>query len=438
MELVIGVIGILIFLVLLAIGVHIALALLGVGFIGFAVLSSFSQSLNFVSRAIYEQGSNYSFAVIPLFMLMGYFANSSGIVENAFNLTSAWLSNIKGGLYWITVTTSTLFAAATGSGAAATISIGKIIYPQMVKEGYNKELSLACLAAAGTIGVLIPPSIPLVLYGTITQENIGSLLLAGVIPGLLEAGIYSLGLILIMKVKPSMLINQELGKRRTYTLKERLKTLPGAWGIVLILAIIIGGIYSGLFTPNEAGGIGAFVTFILLIMKNKKKSFAIIKNDVWEAASVTGMVFFIVIGSIVFSNFLTFSGIFDFVQLIHGFPPLVALIIFLVVFFVAGMFMDAMAALLIIAPLAYSILSPHYNGIWLGLIMVKMFEIGGITPPVGFSMFVAKSLDKDLPMEKLYSGTLVFWIMDLVTLIIMIIFPQLVTWLPNLARLKGK
>ncbi|GAB4112435.1 MAG: TRAP transporter large permease [Candidatus Caldatribacteriota bacterium] len=437
MELVVGIVGVIIFIILLFMGVHIALALLGVGFIGFAILSSFNQSLNFVARAIYEQASSYSFVVIPLFMLMGYFANSSGIVEKAFKISSVWLKNIKGGLYWVTIATCTIFAAATGSGAAATICVGKLIYPHMVKEGYNKELSLACLAAAGTIGVLIPPSIPLVLYGTITQENIGLLLLAGIIPGLLEAAIYSLGLLFLIKVKPSMMINSELQikkEEKNYTFKERIKTLPGAWGILLIITIIIGGIYSGFFTPNEAGGVGAFAALILLIIKNKQKSFNVIKNDVWEAASLTGMVFFIVIGSIVFSNFLTFSGIFDAVRVIQSLPPLVALIIFLSVYFVMGMFMDAMAALLIISPIAYSVLIPHYNGIWLGLIMVKVFEIGGITPPVGFSMFVAKSLDKDLPMEKLYSGTTVFWIMDLITLAIMIIFPQLVTWLPDLAR----
>lgn len=436
MELLIGIAGIVIFLILLFMGVHIALALLGVGFVGFALLTNLNQSLNFVARAIYEQGSNYSFAVIPLFMLMGYFANSSGIVEKAFRLTSVWFNNIKGGLYWVTIATSTIFAAATGSGAAATVCIGKLIYPHMLKEGYNRELSLACLAASGTIGVLIPPSIPLVLYGTITQENIGSLLLAGIIPGLLEAVIYSFGLLLLIKIKPAMMLSKESEIRRkykSYTLKDRLIVLPEAWGIVLIITIIIGGIYSGVFTPNEAGGVGAFVTLVLLIIKNKKKSFSIIKNDVWGAASVTGMVFFIVIGSIVFSNFLTFSGIFDTVRVIQNFPPLVCLTIFLAVFFIAGMFMDAMAALLIISPIAYSMLSPHYNGIWLGLIMVKAFEIGGITPPVGFSMFVAKSLDKDLPMEKLYSGTTVFWVMDLITLVIMIIFPQLVTWLPELA-----
>ncbi len=435
MELAIGIIGILVFLFLLFMGVHISLALVGVGFVGFAVLTSFGQSLDFVARAIYQTGSKYSFAVIPLFMLMGYFANSSGIVDKAFKLTSAWLSNIKGGLYWVTIATSTLFAAATGSGAAATISIGKILYPQMTEEGYSRKLSLACLAASGTIGVLIPPSIPLVLYGTVTQENIGVLLLAGVIPGLLEAAIYSIGLIILMKVKPSMMIaGGEFKKKRSYTFKEKLKTLPGAWGIFLILLIIIGGIYSGFFTPNEAGAVGAFVAFILVIIKNKKKAFAKVREDVWETASLTAMVFFIVIGSVVFSNFLTFSGVFEAVGIVREFSPLVALIVFVVVFFVMGMFMNSMAALLIIAPLAHSILTPYYSGIWLGLIMVKMFEIGGITPPVGFSIFVAKSLDKDLPIEELFSGTTVFWILDLITLAIMIALPQIVLWLPSLAR----
>ncbi|MCF8009497.1 MAG: TRAP transporter large permease [Halanaerobiales bacterium] len=436
MELMIGIIGVIIFLILLFMGVHISLALLGVGFLGFAALSSFGQSLDFVARTIYQQGSRYSFAVIPLFMLMGYFANSSGIVDKAFKLTSAWLSNIKGGLYWVAIATSTLFAAATGSGAAATISIGKILYPQMTEKGYNKRISLACLAASGTIGVLIPPSIPLVLYGTVTGENIGSLLLAGVIPGLLEAAIYSIGLILLMKFRPKMLldVDKREEEKKNYTMKEKLKTLPGAWGIALILIIIIGGIYSGFFTPNEAGAVGAFVTFILLILRHKGKSFSIIKKDVWETASVTAMVFFIVIGSMVFSNFLTFSGIFEAVSVVQQFSPLVALIIFVAVFFVMGMFMNSMAALLIIAPLAYSILTPYYSGIWLGLIMVKMFEIGGITPPVGFSIFVAKSLDKDIPVEELYKGTFVFWVMDLITLAIMIALPQIVLWLPNLAR----
>ncbi len=434
MDLMLGLIGIAVFLVLLLLGVHVAVALAGVGFLGLALLTDFNKALMFAARTFYSEGSNYSFAVIPLFIVMGYFATSGGIIDKAFKLTSTWFSNIKGGLYWVGIASCTLFGAATGSGSAATISVGKILYPQMVDEGYTKKLSLGCLAASGTIGVLIPPSIPLVLYGTVVEENIGSLLLAGIIPGLLEAFIYGLGLYFIIKFKPSLAFTEDHKHiERTFTFKEKLRTLPGAWGIALLMFIIIGGIYGGISTPNEAGAIGALVALIMLIVKNKKDSLKRIKEDAWETAGSTAMLFFLIVGSVVFSNFLTFSGVFDAARFLKDFPPLVALIIFCAIFFLMGMFMSSAAALLIIAPLAHMIITPAYSGIWLGIIMVKMFEIGAITPPIGFGVFIAKTLDKTVPLEEVFSGAVLFWILDLITLAILIIFPQLVLLIPNLA-----
>ncbi len=427
-ELIMGIAGIIIFLILISYGSHIAVALAAVGVAGTVILIGIEQTMSYVSRTLYTEAASYSLAVLPLFIIMGHFAKSAGVVEQALNVTTAWFQDLKAGLYWVIIGSSSVFAAATGSGTATTVAIGNAIYSPMVKSGFNRVLTIGCLAASGTIGVLIPPSIPLVVYGIAVEERIGLLLIAGIIPGILEAVTYFIGVYVLVLFKPD-LVPKKIGEMKRASLKEKISLLPQLWGALTLFFIIIGGIYSGYFTPNEAGAVGAFAALIMLVFRCKKNSFQEISTGTWGTVITTAMLFLIIIASMIFTNFLTLSGIFHHLRDL-ALAPLPTLIIFLSVFFVMGMFMSSTAALLIIAPIAHFLLSSHYDPIWLGVIMVKMFEVGAITPPVGFNIFVAKSIDKELPMEDVYKGTTFFWAMDILNIIILIALPQLILWLP--------
>lgn len=431
MDITIGIIGAIVFLVLLFMGVHVSIALGTVGFLGFVVLTGFERAIMTAGRFFYTGASSYALAVLPLFIFMGHLVSSAGLVERAVRASMVWLGNFRAGLYYVVIAACSLFAAASGSATATSMSVGKSLYPEMVKANYDRTLSLCCIAASGTIGVMIPPSIPLIIYGVATEESIARLFLAGVIPGILEALVYALGIFILTRFRPS-LSPPPLAVTR-YTWGQRLKTIPGMWGIFVLLAVILGGIYGGIFTPNEAAAVATLVALIMFLGRFRGGFMAPLRSAITETVSTTGVLMLIILTSTLFSRFLIFTGVFDSLRGLEDLSPFLTLVVFLGAFFVMGMFISSMAALLIIAPLAHVMLVPTYDPIWLGLIMVKMFEIGSITPPVGFNIFVANAIDRDLPITKLYAGTTVFWVMDLITLALMMAFPQLVLWLPNLA-----
>ncbi len=429
---IIGIIGIIVALVLILLGVHIAIALGVAGFAGLVILSNVNSALLITVHTFYTSASTYSFTVLPLFIIMGHFAASAGITEKAFVFASRWLSNLRAGLYLVTIGACGLFAAVTGSSAACTAAVGKTVLPEMIKLGYDKRMSLASVAASGTLGVLIPPSIYLVVYGIIVEEPIGSLLLAGVIPGILTVLVYMLGMSTLIRLRPHL-----APPGAKYTWKERFESVPGIWGIALLFAIVIGGIYSGVFTPTEAGAWGAFAAIALMAARVKKKFRSEALKAGQEAVVTTAMIFFIIITAIVFTRFLTLAGIVEGVlafMVEGGFSPLIALAMFIGISFILGMFMSAAAALLLVAPVAHAVLIPlGFDGIWLGVIMVIMFEVANITPPVGITVFVAKSLVPEVPLEDIFRAITPFLLMQMVILAILIAFPQIALWLPNMA-----
>lgn len=428
----IGIIAIVALLALIFLGVHIAIALGVVAFVGLMLITNLNSALSLTARSFYTTTSTYAFTVLPLFIIMGHFAAISGITEKAYAFASKWLSNLPAGLYLVTTGSCALFAAATGSAAATTVAIGKTVLPEMEKHGYDKKLSLGCVAASGTLGVLIPPSIAMVVYGIATEESIGRLLIAGVIPGVLSAAIYMMGMTLLIRINP------KLGPPGAkYKWKERFQAMPGVWGIALLFGIVIGGIYSGVFTPTEAGAWGAFAAIVLVAIRAKKRFFGEARKAGWETAVTAAMIFFIIMTAIVFTRFLTLAGVVDAMTgfiVGGGFSPLTVLALFIFISFILGMFMSSTAALLLVAPLAHAALIPlGFDGIWLGIIMIKMFELALITPPVGGTVFVAKALVPDVPVEDVFRGIAPFAIMDLITIVILIAFPQISLWLPTIA-----
>jgi tripartite ATP-independent transporter DctM subunit len=427
-----GIIAIIILLALLAVGVHVAIAIGIVAFVGLISIGDLERALSLTGHSFYTTTSNYAFTVLPLFILMGHFAASSGVVEKAYNFVSRWLSHLPAGLYLVTTGSCALFAAATGSMAATTVAVGKTVLPEMQRLGYDRRLSVATVAASGTLGVLIPPSVPLVIYGICTEESIGRLLLAGLIPGVVSAVIYMLGISLLVRFKPSL-----APERVKYKWKERFQSIPGVWGVALLFGVVMGGIYSGVFTPNEAGAIGASAAIVLLAFRTKKDFFREATRAAWETALTTAMIFFIIMTATVFSYFLTWAGVVKGVMsfiVTGGFSPFIILGFFLLIWLFLGMFMAATPVLILVAPLAHSVLIPlGFDGIWLGIIMIKMMEVAFITPPIGTGVFVAKALVPDLSLEEVFKGIAIFVVMDLLTIAILVTFPQISLWLPTIA-----
>jgi len=431
-PLLIGILGIIVMLLLLAIGVHVAISLASVSLIGLMVITNLDSTLSLITHSFYASTSNYSFVVLPLFIVMGNFAAASGVTENAYEFANKWLAQLRGGLYLVTTGASAIFAAASGSSTATTLAIGKTVLPEMQKHGYDRRLSVACVACSGTLGVLIPPSVVMVIYGIVTEEPVGRLLIAGIIPGILSAFVYMSGIYLLVRAKPGL-----APKAVRFSWNERIKSIPGLWGVAVLFGIIIGGIYSGIFTPEEAGAVGALAALVLLATKAKGRFYKELKSAAWDSAMTVAMMFFIVIAATIFTKFLTIAGVLDVLLSVvsesNVLTPTMLVAIFIVVCVIFGMFLSATAALLLLAPVAHSVLTPlGFNGIWLGIIMVKMFELAIITPPIGLNVYIAKTLVPDLELTSVFRAIGIFALMDLITVAILIAFPQISLWLPSL------
>lgn len=428
-------IGILAFaslIILIFLGVHIAIAMGVIGLVGLIIATNLDSALTLTVHSFFATASTYSFTVLPLFIIMGHFAATSGITEKAYIFASRWLSGLRAGLYLVTTGSCAMFAACTGSSSATAVAIGKTVLPEMERNGYDRKLSLGCVAASGTLGSLIPPSVIMVVYAIATEESIGRLLLAGVTPGILEAATYMAGVSLLVRLKP------HLGPPGAkYTWRERFETIPGMWGVVLLFGIVIGGIYGGVFTPTEAGAWGAFAALVLVALRSRRRFFDNVKRAGWDTAVTTAMIFFVILAGIVFTKFLTLTGVVDamvtFVT-VGGYGPVTVLAMFIAINVLLGMFISATAAVILLAPVMHAILVPlGYDGVWLGVIMVRLFELAMITPPVGGNVFIAKALAPDVPLEGIFRGIAPFAVMDMINVVMLIVFPQISLWLPNLA-----
>jgi len=427
----VGGISLLLFVVLLTIGAPVGSSMVLIGVWGMWVLVGVNGAKALAGTIPYTATANYEMTVLPLFIAMGSFAALAGFAQAGFDLAKRWLEGVPGGMAQATVLGASAFAAASGSSAASTAVLSKIAIPEMISHGIKKEMAIGVVAAAASLAIMIPPSNMFVLYGMLTGTSIGKLLISGIIPGLIGAAIIMLMIYLRCKLDPSQ-AGSLVTTRSTW--KERLTAIPRAWGIVFIAVVVMGGLYIGIFTPTEAGAIGAFVSFIaMLIIKRPKLSE--ISGVLLEAGGIAGTIFFILVGGLTFSNMISISRLPNALsEWVVGlnFPPVVIIIFIMLMYFILGTFLDAISTMIITLPIIFPlILQLGYSPIWFGVLMVQNAEIAEVSPPFGMCLFLLKRMVPDTSMMQIFRGVTWFIIPLVLTMVVYIAFPQVALWLPN-------
>lgn len=377
----------------------------------------------------FDFASGYSFTVVPMFILMGQLAFQAGFTKELFSSTRAWLGRLPGGLVLGTLAGCAAFAACSGSSLATASAMGKIGIPEMRRYGYDKQIAAGSVAAGGTLGILIPPSIFLVLYGVMTGTSIGKLLIAGFIPGVLTAAMFMISVVI------RSLKNPEIAPAvRDITWSQRLSTIKHVWGIAAIAFIVLGAIYTGVCTPTEAGAVGVLGVTLLGFFAGRL-NLAALKGALFETTYSSATIFAIAVGAMLVVPFLTVTKVPQVVsQFIVGLDlsPTLMILGLGLIFIILGMFIDALSLMLITLPVIFPmVVALGLNPIWFGVIMVKFVELALITPPVGMNLYIIKSIMPDISMEDIFKGVIWFVVADICTLILLIFFPQITLLLPN-------
>jgi tripartite ATP-independent transporter DctM subunit len=425
----IGIIGFIAALVLIAFGVPIAVALGVVGAIGFGAINGFGVVGFVLGSGVFEAIFPYTLSVIPLFLLMGVVASRSGLSTDLFGAANAVVGRFRGGLAIATIGACAGFGAICGSSMATVATMGRVALPEMRAAGYDDRLSTASIAAAGTLGVLIPPSILLVIYGLLTEQSIGKLFSAAILPGVLSTVLYSLAVVAQVRLNPK-LAGPLSSRTKLLSTGSQRRALP----VVMLFIVVIGGIQVGIFSPTEAAAVGAGGA-ILIALVRRALSKSVIGMIARETVEMTGVIFFIMIGAALFNVFLETTGLPQFlVKFIEGasLNPLLVLLCVLAFYVVLGCFMDALSMILLTIPFIFPvILSLGYDPIWFGVIIVTVAELGLITPPIGMNLFIIQGVAGDLPSHTVMRGILPFIIADIIRLAILVAAPQIVLWLPS-------
>ena len=416
----------------LALGVHIGVALGLCGFIGIYLTVGPDAAAAQLAAVPFGTTNSFTLAVIPLFILMGSFATEAAITTDLFRTAYLWLGRLRGGLAMATVMSSAAFGAASGSTIVNAAVFTKMAMPEMTRFGYDVRLSAGCIAAAGTLAALIPPSILMVVYGVITEQSIGKLLIAGIVPGVLTALIYCSGIYVIARWRPALapLANIKI------TWAERWRSLYGVSGIAVLFVLVVGGIYGGYFSATYAGAVGAFGAFIIALVK-RRLGFGSLVEVLKEAAVTTSVIFIIVVGGILFARFLTYSGLVTMVStalLGFGTSKYTYLLGFVVLFTILGCFIEPIAIMVMTLPIMFPVMrAAGFDPIWLGVVSVKLAEIGVLTPPVGLNVFVVKSSSPvPVTLGQAFAGVTPFIALDFLSLGLYVAFPEMLLWLPNL------
>ncbi|MFC1907116.1 TRAP transporter large permease [Chloroflexota bacterium] len=429
-PIVIGTIGLGAFVILFVMGMPIGFSAAIVGFMGLVILKSWAVGGDSLSFLPYSITASYPLSVIPMFIIMGYFAFFAGVTSDLFKTARRWVGHLPGGLAIATTFGCAGFAACSGSTIASAAVMGKITIPEMIESGYDQKVATGVVAASGTLSALIPPSTLIVIYGVITEQSIGTLLIAGLIPGILSAIIYATMLFFRFRFNPKL--GPVLPGASPW--KERLASLKGVWGVLVIMLIVLGGIYTGVFTPTEAGAVGAFGAFLMALFM-RRLTWPRLKEAILETGKTTAMIFMILVGVLILLRFLALSGLSSTIVTFAttlSVPPLVLLISILIVFMFLGMFMSAVGMMMITLPLVTPIiLSLGYSPLWFGIIVIKMTEMAAITPPVGVTVYAVKSVAPDVPLENIFRGIFPFLAMDILTVGLLIAFPSIILWLPQ-------
>jgi len=432
---IIGIVGILVAMVLLASGVHIALTLGAVGLFGSIAILGFNGAAWQACSLVYNSVAEQSFIVLPLFILMGLLAGVGGISREIYKVLGMWFGGVRGGLGIATIFSCTAFGVCTGSSLVTSAVFSRISAPEMRRHGYAKRMAYGICASGGSIGMLIPPSILLVIYGIISQESVGKLLIAGISPGLILAFTFSLGIYLLATFKPDWFGHEE---RPKFTWREKILSLALIWPILLVGVVVIGGILGGIFSPTEAAAFGAAALLVLAVITIQKgERWSSIKKCLYESIAIDAMVFFILFGAGLFARFLMYSGITPRILSLvtdAGFTNMQFILVMTGIYLVMGCFMDSISMLSITLPILTPVVAKMgINPIYFAMVTVTAIECGLITPPVGLNVYAAHgAAEADVSLEEVFRGSTLFFLMMLMALIIVIAFPSLSTVLVNL------
>jgi len=422
-------------LILLKMPIGFAMGLVGVA--GFAILRSPDAALAMAGQTAFDAGFSYTLSVVPLFIFMGNLVARAGFAGELFEACDAVLGRFRGGLAMAAVTACGGFSAVSGSSLATAATMSKVAMPSMRKFGYRDSLATGSIAAGGTLGILIPPSVILVIYGILTETDIGKLFLAGIVPGLLGIALYAAAVVVVTRLDP------EAGPRGTRrTLGEMARAVRRVWGIAALFVVIMGGIYGGVFTPTEAAGVGAAMALALALLR-RALTLRILLDILVESARTTAMIFVVLIGALIFTNFINYAGLpfalADAVYALQANPYLVLAAIILV-YIVLGCVLESLSMILLTVPVFYPLMldldfgpamDPEAVLIWFAVIVVVVTEISLITPPIGLNVFVLKGVVRDVSLGTIFRGVTPFWLADVVRVALIVAVPALALWLPG-------
>ncbi|MBW1680201.1 MAG: TRAP transporter large permease [Deltaproteobacteria bacterium] len=431
---VIGIIGILVMILVFLSRMPVAYVMAMIGFAGFSIMISPQGGLALLSRNIYEVFSSYGLTTIPLFVLMGQLAFNAGISTRLYDTGYKYLGSTRGGLAMATVTACTAFGAVCGSSPATAATMATVGLPEMKRYNYADELATGSVASGGGLGMIMPPSVVLIVYGVLTEQSIGALFVAGIFPAILVTILFILSIYLICTRRP------ELGPRgESFPWKERLKSLLGMGETLLVFLLVMGGLFVGLFTPTEAAAVGAFGVLAVSVARRNLSWEGFVKS-LYETLGTSCMVMMLIAGAVLFGKFLAVTRIpFNIATWVGGFdlPPYLVMAVIILIYFFGGCFMDALAFVTLTVPIFYPVvMALGYDPIWFGIIIVMVTEMGVITPPVGINVYVvfgvARRVVGEIPLESIFKGILPFLLAVVVGIIILMIFPRIILFLPNL------
>ncbi len=429
-ELMIGLLGLVVFMALIFLRMPISFAMALVGFAGFSYMTSVSAAMNMVVRELYSNFSSYSLSVIPMFVWMGFLAYYSGIGSRLYIFAYRLIGHWPGGLAIATQTACAIFGAICGSNTATAATIGAIALPEMKKYNYDVSLATASVAAGGVLGVLIPPSVIFIVYGMATEQSIGKLFIAGILPGILLMLLYQITIVILTGRNPEL---GPPGPRASW--KDRIAALKGGLGeVILVFGLSMGGLFAGWFTATEAGAVGA-AGVLLAALLGRNLSWAGFIKSLTDTTRTSAMIMLMVAGSIIFGRFMAVSRVpFEMATWTGSLdlPPFVVMGIILLIYLVLGCFIDALAMILLTVPIFYPIAvdTLGYDPIWFGVIIVLVVGMGVITPPVGMNVYILKGIVPEVPLEVIFRGIWPFLTAIMACLVALMIFPQIVTFLP--------
>ncbi len=426
----IGLIGIAIMIVIFLTRMPVAYVMALVGWLGFSYLVSPKAGLGLISRDIYEVFSSYGLTVIPLFVLMGQVAFNAGISRRLYDSAYKFLGHTRGGLAMATITACTAFGAICGSSPATAATMATVGLPEMKRYNYSDELATGAVASGGSLGMLMPPSVVLIVYGILTEQSIGKLFVAGIIPAFLITILFIIAILIRTSLNPS------LGPRgEKFTLKEKLLSLKDMGETLAVFILVMSGLVFGFFTPTEAGAVGAFCVILVALVRRQLTWQGFLKS-LYETLRTSCMVLMLIAGAVIFGHFLAVTRIpFNVANWVSSLnlPPYLIMAIIVVVYLIGGCFMDSLAYIMLTIPIFYPVVTRiGYDPIWFGIIIVLVTEMGVITPPVGINVYVVSGIAKDVPLETIFKGIFPFVIALLVGAGILIAFPEVITFLPNL------